>query len=74
MTGRKKPEMSEAEKEHEYVLAQKRGYGEVVSGEGGESLDEQGAVAEVTQRREAWAKEHGKQGHGVGASQTDDDS
>ena len=72
MTGRKKPEMSEAEKEHEYVMAQKRGYGEVVSGEGGEFLDEQGAVGEVAQRREAWSQEHGKRREDVESSRADE--
>lgn len=73
MTGRKKPDVTEAEKEHEYVLAQKLGQGEAVTGEGGEFLDEMGAVGEVERRREAWAKEHGKRRPGEDASRPDDE-
>ncbi len=72
MTGRKKPDMSEAEKEHEYVMAQKRGYGETIVGEGGEDLAHQGAAAEVAHERMRWQKEHGKRHEGVDASRPDE--
>jgi hypothetical protein len=72
MTGRKKPEVTESEKEHEYVMAQKRGYGERVAGEGGEFLDEMGPVAEVAQRREAWHRERDKGRPGEHASRSDE--
>ena len=72
MPGRKKPEMTESEKEHEYVMAQKRGYGEFVTGKGGEFLTEQGPVAEVRERREKWELEQEKARTGPDASRPDD--
>lgn len=54
MPGRKKPDVTESEREREYWLEQKRGYGEKVVGEGGEFLDELGPKAEVARKRDAW--------------------
>ena len=56
MPGRKKPEPTESEREREYRLAQKRGYGETVVGERGASLEDKGSVAEVEREREEWSK------------------
>lgn len=57
MSGRKNPDMAEAEKEREYWLEQKRGYGDKVVGEGGEFLDDVGAKAEVARERDEWRQE-----------------
>lgn len=46
--------MTENERDREYRLAQKRGYGESVVGERGESLEKKGDVAEVEREREEW--------------------
>lgn len=58
MTGRKRIEMTENEKEHEYVLFQKRSRGDHVVGDLAEDLDEKGAVGEVEARRRQWHEEH----------------
>ncbi|HET6405363.1 MAG TPA: hypothetical protein VFH78_12015 [Candidatus Thermoplasmatota archaeon] len=57
MPGRKNPEPTEQEREREYMLAQKRGYGESVVGDEGKELEGKGAVGKVEQRREKWAEE-----------------
>lgn len=57
MPGRKNPKMTESEREREYHLAQKRGYGDTVVGERGASLDDKGETAEIERRREKWAED-----------------
>lgn len=64
MSGRKNPKPTESEKEHEYVMAQKRGFGDTVVGEGGEFLDEEGAVGEVRRRREGYREFRDEIPHG----------
>ena len=72
MTGRKKPEMTEAEKEHEYLLQQKRSHGDAIVGTGGEFLDHVGGAAEVMHKRAAWHKEHDQRHEGLDKSRPDD--
>lgn len=62
MPGRKKPEMTENEREHEYVMMQKRGYGEEIVGSEAKELADKGAAAKVAREREAWAQEHERTG------------
>ncbi len=57
MPGRKNPGTSEEERDREYRMAQKRGYGESVAGERGESLSEAGDVGKVAREREKWAED-----------------
>lgn len=45
-------DMTEKEKEHEYVLHQKRSYGETIVGEGSEEMEKLGAAGETRERRE----------------------
>lgn len=56
MPGRKNPNMTESERDREYRLAQKRGYGESVVGDRGERIEGKGAVGEVEQERDEWSK------------------
>ncbi len=58
MTGRKNPDMTEGERDREYWLQQKRGYGEKVVGDEAEFLDEAGVPAEVAKERMQWKKNH----------------
>lgn len=58
MSGRKNPEPTEAEREREYWLQQKRGHGQKVVGDEAESLDAMGQPAEVAKEREQWKKSH----------------
>lgn len=58
MTGRKNPETNEGERDREYWLHQKRGYGEKVVGEEAGSLDEKGVPAEGAKERMQWKKGH----------------
>lgn len=72
MTGRKNPDLTEEEKEREYRLSQKRGSGERIVGEGGESLEHQGPAAEVAHERARWEKEREAKRTGPDASRGDD--
>lgn len=58
MPGRKRREMTEAEKEWEYRQAQRRGRGDHVVGEQAEFLEDRGDAADVRRRRERYAREH----------------
>lgn len=62
MGGRKNPEPSENEKEREYYKFEKRQVGDKVVGEGGEDLDEKGAVGEVREKRRQWHEENPNRG------------
>jgi hypothetical protein len=64
MPGRKKPEKTEAEKEHDYVMFNKIEGGEKRQGTLGEELDDKGAVGEVRRRRmdyrDEYVEKHGR--------------
>lgn len=65
MTGRKNIDMTEDEKEHEYVLHQKRSKGDMVVGDEAKGMNDMGAVGEVAERRREWQRENeGKKGAG----------
>ena len=59
-------EPTENEKEHAYVMHNKREKGETIQGDLGESLDEKGSHGEVKRRRQEWHETH-KEGQGGGA-------
>jgi len=62
MPGRKKPEMTENEREHEYVMMQKRSHGDEVVAEEAADLADKGAAAEVARERGVWAGERARRG------------
>lgn len=72
MSGRKNPDLTEAEKKRDYRRMQKRGYGETLAGEEGSFLDEMGPAAEVARQREAWQKEAEKRSPGLHAPPMDE--
>lgn len=53
---RNRRESTENEKEHAYVMHNKREYGDKIQGDAAEFLDEKGGHGEVKQRREAWGR------------------
>lgn len=59
MPGRKNPERTESEKEHEYHQYERRGKGEEIQGDLGEDLPDKGGMGEVRRRRQEWSSEHG---------------
>lgn len=58
MPGRKNPRTTESEREREFRLQMKRGYGDTIVGERGASLEGKGDVGRVEREREKWAEEH----------------
>lgn len=56
MPGRKKPKEHESERDHDYVMTQKRSYGDEVVGDEAKELDEKGAAGQVSREREEWAE------------------
>jgi hypothetical protein len=57
MGGRKKPETTEQERDHDYVMTQKRGYGEEVVGDEAKDLPDTGNAAKVARERETWKED-----------------
>lgn len=57
MPGRKKPKMTENERDHEYVMAQKRSHGDEIVGDEAKDLDEKGAAGQVAREREKYAED-----------------
>lgn len=74
MPGRKNPKPSEAERDRDYRMQQKRGSGDTVQGDEATFLDleEQGEAGEVKRKREEWETEHEKRQIGPGRSRPDD--
>lgn len=58
MTRRKPLEPTENEKEHAYVMHNKREYGDKVQGDLAGFLDDAGEHGEVKRRRERWHEAH----------------
>lgn len=56
MPGRKNPKEREEDRDREYRLTQKRGYGEHVVGDEAEDLADSGPAAQVEREREKWAE------------------
>ena len=57
MPGRKQPKEREEDRDREYRLTQKRGYGEHVVGEEAGELTDNGGAARVAREREKWAED-----------------
>lgn len=55
MGGRKKPKTTENERDHAYVMAQKRSHGDEIVGDEARNLDEKGPAGQVAREREEWA-------------------
>ena len=51
---RNRRESTESEKEHAYIMHNKREYGDKIQGDAAEFLDDKGGHGEVKRRRQAW--------------------